>query len=80
MGRVRIYFQGCHWSIQFTNYIPALSSEKTMNGYPKREKKCGLRIKYIVGIKGYPFQSSQLRCNRGCRQKIESRKIEKLNI
>ena len=48
MGRVRIYFQGCHWSIQFSNYIPALSSEKTMNGYPKREKKCGLRIKYIV--------------------------------
>ena len=31
-----IYFQGCHWSIQFTNYIPAFSLEKIMYGYPKR--------------------------------------------
>ena len=67
----RIYFQGCHWSIQFTNYIPALSLEKTMYGYPKREKKSGLRTKnksflsgysdLVFGIKGYPFYSSQLR-------------------
>ena len=47
----RIYFQGCNWSIQFTIYIfiyiyiPALSLEKTMYGYLKREKKSGLRTK-----------------------------------
>ena len=37
----RICFQGSHWSIQFTNYIPALALEKIMYGYPKREKKSG---------------------------------------
>ena len=61
----RIYFQGCHWSIHFKNYIPALSLEKIMYGYPRREKKSGLRTKIksfhsgysdlVVGIKGYPF-------------------------
>jgi len=49
----RIYFQGCHWSIQFTNYIPALSLEKTMYGYPKREKKSGLRTKIKSFHSGY---------------------------
>ena len=37
----RIYFQGCHWSLQFTNYFPALSLKKTMYGYPQKEKKSG---------------------------------------
>ena len=72
----RICFQGCHWSIQFTNYISALSLEKTMNGYPKKEKKSGLRtiIKsfysgysdQVVGIKGsilkFPAQKELKKC------------------
>ena len=31
-------FSRFHWSIQFTNYIPPLSMEKIINGYPMREK------------------------------------------
>jgi len=47
------FFQGCHWSIQFTNYIPALSLEKAMYGYPKREKKSGLKTKIKSFHNGY---------------------------
>jgi len=46
----KIHFQGCHWSIQFTNYIPALSLEKTMYGYSKSE----LRAKIISFHNEYP--------------------------
>ena len=36
----RIYFQGCHWSIQFTNYIPALSlGENNVRISKEREKE-----------------------------------------
>ena len=50
---IEFFFQGCHWSIQFTNYIPALSLEKIMYGYPKREKKSGLRTKIKSFHSGY---------------------------
>ena len=46
----RIYFPGCHCLIQFTNYIPALSLEKTMYGYLKREKKSVSWIKILKEI------------------------------
>ena len=54
----RIYFQGCQWLIQFTNYIPqftnyTLSLEKAMHGYPKREKKSGVRTKFKSFHNGY---------------------------
>ena len=49
----KIYFQGCHWSIHSTNYITALSLVKTMYGYPKREKKSGLRTKIKSFHSGY---------------------------
>ena len=49
----RIYFQGCHWSIQLMDYIPGISLEKTMYGYPKREKKSGFRTKIKSFHNGY---------------------------
>ena len=38
---------------QFTNFIPALSLEKAIYGYPKREKKSGLRTKIKSFHSGY---------------------------
>ena len=56
---------------QYTIYIPALSLEKTMYGYPKREKKVDYRLKLKVstldiwikqlGLK-FKIPSSVLRC------------------
>jgi len=47
----KIYFQGCHWSIQFTNYIPAVSLEKTDFQSERKRVDYGLKLKvYIVYI------------------------------
>ena len=57
----RIYFQDCYWSIQFTNYIPALSLEKKMYGYPKKEKKSGLKGVFAKNDRGYRLNAIKKR-------------------
>ena len=45
---------GAKRPLRLVIYIPALSLEKTMYGYPKREKKSGLRAKIKSFHSGYP--------------------------
>ena len=48
---IEFIFYGCHWSIQFTNYIPAVSLEKTDFQSERKRVDYGLKLKvYIVYI------------------------------